>query len=297
MARPGFLVRVLASYVVDHDRACPYCHERRTAVVLRKYGLLQLRRCTGCHLLFRWPKDSLRMNTVYYQACYRQAGLTTELPDAEQAAALVEVGFRGTDKDFADKIALLRMLCSRGRVLDFGCSWGYGVAQLQSAGYESMGFEVSAMRAAYGRVRLGLEIVDSYSDIDRMSPGAFDAIFCNHVLEHLPTPRIAFERFARLLRPGGVVVAFVPNANGASARRLGSGWGPLVCERHTLALDRNFIETALTQYGFDVHVSSGPYRPTEILHRLNSGLRAERVDGDELLIAARRRASAPCAGL
>jgi SAM-dependent methyltransferase len=150
---------------------------------------------------------------------------------------------------------------------------------------------VSAVRTAYGREQLGLEILDSYHDIDQMSAGSFDAIFCNHVLEHLPAPRAAFERFARLLRLGGVLVAFVPNAAGESARRLGSAWGPLVCERHTLALDRDFVEAALTQHSFDVHVSSDPYHPYEIVHRLNNNLSTTRIEGDELLIAARRNAN------
>jgi SAM-dependent methyltransferase len=176
-------------------------------------------------------------------------------------------------------------------VLDFGCSWGYGAAQLRAAGYDAVGFEVSAVRAAYGREQLGLDILDSYRDIDQMPAGSFDAIFCNHVLEHLPTPRAAFERFARLLRLGGVLVAFAPNAAGESARRLGSAWGPLVCERHTLALDRDFVEAALTRHGFDVHVSSDPYDPDEIVQQLNEGFRTTRFDGDELFIAARRHAS------
>jgi SAM-dependent methyltransferase len=291
MARLGFAIRVLSAYAVDHDRACPYCHETRTAVVLRKYGLLQLRRCTGCHLLFRWPKDSVRRNTEYYQVRYRQPGLTTDLPGPEQVAALLATGFRGTDKDFADKIGLLRLLCPQGRVLDFGCSWGYGAAQLRAVGYDTVGFEVSAARAAFGREHLGLDIVDSYGDIDQMAAGSFDAIFCNHVLEHLPAPRAAFERIARLLRPGGILVAFVPNAGGESARRLGSAWGPLVCERHTLAFDRDFVEAALTRHGFDVHVSSDPYDPDEIVQQLNEGFRTTRFDGDELFIAARRHAS------
>lgn len=51
--------------------------------MLRKYGLLQLRRGTGCHLLFRWPKDSVRRNAEYYQGRYRQPGLPPALPHAQ----------------------------------------------------------------------------------------------------------------------------------------------------------------------------------------------------------------------
>jgi hypothetical protein len=63
----------------------------------------------------------------------------------------------------------------------------------------------------------------------------------------------------------------------------------MVCERHTLALDRHFIEASLPRHGFEVHVSSEPYRPREILRSLGTGLSAVHVDGDELLIVARRR--------
>jgi len=290
MARLGFLLRVASAYVTDRDRSCPYCCETRTAVVARKYGLLELRRCSGCRLRFRWPKDSVRRNAAYYQAQYRQRGLTTDLPNAEQLSRMVEAGFRGTEKDFAEKIEVLRKACPRGRVLDFGCSWGYGVAQLAAAGYNATGFELSAARAAFGRDHLGVDILDSYRDLNRVPAGHWDAIFSNHVLEHLPRPREVFAQFARLLRPGGVLVAFVPNAGGASARRLGSGWGPLVCERHTLAVDRDFIEPALCQHGFDVRVMSEPYRLDEIGDWKGRGRRAEREDGDELLIVGRRRA-------
>jgi 2-polyprenyl-3-methyl-5-hydroxy-6-metoxy-1,4-benzoquinol methylase len=296
MARLGFLLRVAGASVVDRDRSCPYCHETSTAVVVRKYGLLELRRCSGCRLRFRWPKDSVRRNAAYYQIRYRQRGLTTDLPDAAQLARLVETGFRGTEKDFAEKIALLRRLCPEGRVLDFGCSWGYGVVQLATAGYDAAGFELSADRAAFGRTHLGVDILDSYVALDQAPAGHWDAIFSNHVLEHLPTPREAFAQFARLLRPGGILVAFVPNAGGASARRLGSGWGPLVCERHTLAVDREFVEPALSQHGFDVHVTSEPYRLDEAGEWIGGERRTEREDGDELLIVGRRRADHAVAG-
>jgi SAM-dependent methyltransferase len=231
----------------------------------------------------------VRRNAAYYRCRYRQPGLTTDLPDAQELAALLGRNFRGTDKDFGEKIAVFHELCPRGRVLDFGCSWGYGVVQLNARGYETIGFDVSAPRAAYGRARLGVEILDSYEALDRIPAGSFDGIFSNHVLEHLPTPRIAFDRFARLLRPQGILVAFVPNAGGTAARHLRSAWGPLLCQRHTVALDRRFVEASLPRHGFEVHVSSDPYRPREILRSLDGGLRAKQVDGDELLIVARRR--------
>lgn len=40
---------------------------------------------------------------------------------------------------------------------------------------------------------------------------AFDVVLCKFVVEHLETPRLAFDEFRRVLRPGGVVAVLTPN--------------------------------------------------------------------------------------
>jgi 2-polyprenyl-3-methyl-5-hydroxy-6-metoxy-1,4-benzoquinol methylase len=291
MRRARFLGRIVVAHLWSEDRTCPYCGERRSSVVARKYAVLQLRRCAACSLMFRWPKDSPAFNAAYYEERYDQPGLTTGLPDDGEVARLVASGFRGTEKDFAEKIALLRSVCPGGRVLDFGCSWGYGTLQLRQAGYDVLGFEVGRSRARYGRDRLGVPIVSDPAALARLPAGAFDAIYSNHVLEHLPDPAAAFDTFARLLHPGGVLLAFVPNGSGASARSLGPEWGPLLCERHTLAIDAPFVEGALARHGFSVRTASDPYSVADVSQLLERGGSMAMQDGDELLILARRIAS------
>lgn len=41
--------------------------------------------------------------------------------------------------------------------------------------------------------------------------GAFDAIICWDVLEHLPRPELAMERFSDSLKPGGLIILKLPN--------------------------------------------------------------------------------------
>ena len=43
--------------------------------------------------------------------------------------------------------------------------------------------------------------------------GAFDAILCSEVLEHVPDPTKALDEFARLLKPGGKLVLTAPFAS------------------------------------------------------------------------------------
>ena len=57
--------------------------------------------------------------------------------------------------------------------------------------------------------------VDLVSDITAIpAPDAsFDAILCSEVLEHVPEPTHALDEFARLLKPGGVVILTAPFAS------------------------------------------------------------------------------------
>jgi SAM-dependent methyltransferase len=57
--------------------------------------------------------------------------------------------------------------------------------------------------------------IDLVSDITAIpAPDtSFDAILCSEVLEHLPEPTHALDEFARLLKPGGVMILTAPFAS------------------------------------------------------------------------------------
>lgn len=54
--------------------------------------------------------------------------------------------------------------------------------------------------------------IDLVSDITSIPEpdSSFDAILCSEVLEHVPDPTIALDEFARLLKPGGVLIITAP---------------------------------------------------------------------------------------
>jgi 2-polyprenyl-3-methyl-5-hydroxy-6-metoxy-1,4-benzoquinol methylase len=265
------------------DGRCAYCLSENTALIGRKFGVVQIRRCAECGLMFRWPKDSEIFNFNFYQSRYFEPE-ATELPAEADVSALAARNFAGTFQDRGKILGMLEMVKPPpATVLDYGCSWGYGLHQLSAMGYDSTGFEISKARAAFGRQTLKLNIIDSLDELDALPPARFDIIHSSHVLEHLPSLNGLFERFTRLLRHDGMLVLSAPNC-GDGVGGLREGWKPIVGEKHAMALDTMFFRNVLPRYGYNVVALTSPYKSED----LRAGASSHADNGAELLVVARR---------
>jgi 2-polyprenyl-3-methyl-5-hydroxy-6-metoxy-1,4-benzoquinol methylase len=98
------------------------------------------------------------------------------------------------------------------RVLDVGCGPGDMTLRV-NAGKENdvHGLEPDARRAAIARTK-GLEVFTGYLDdafiVDR---GTFDVLTLLDVLEHTAEPQPLVQLARRALKPGGLLIASVPN--------------------------------------------------------------------------------------
>ena len=255
MGKLAFGLKLIQKYIAGQDEDCPHCGSADTVLLQRKRGLLQLRRCNSCALLFRYPKDDSNENRSYYQKKYRQAEVT-DLPPEEEIPNHVATSFTKVGRDVSLHLRTIRDFAPHGRLLDYGCSWGYCVYQFREAGYEAAGFEISQPRVEYGRSMLGLDLT---SDVASLPDASFDVIYSAHVLEHIPNPALSFRNFQRLLKPGGQLILYVPNGAGEDARQLGAEWGPMVNEKHVLALTAEFFHRNLPAYGFSLKFASSPF--------------------------------------
>jgi SAM-dependent methyltransferase len=280
MGRLTFLAQSLSKLAAGQSKSCPYCGSERTELLQRKKIVVQLRKCANCCLLFRYPKDSFEDNFNFYQEDYVEKG-ATDAPPPETLPHHIETHFAEVGRDVSSHIALVRTLKPAGRLLDFGCSWGYAAFQFRQSGYDAFGCEVSRPRARYGRDNLKLEIFDSSKDIESQS---CDIIFTSHVLEHIPNPAEPFAEFRRLLKPDGLLVIYVPNGGGKSAQEYGTSWGPMIGEKHVLALTAEFFQHSLPEFGFSPEFSSDPFQDAPKPYALGPNLQ-----GDELLTICRRK--------
>ncbi|MEM1157469.1 MAG: class I SAM-dependent methyltransferase [Verrucomicrobiota bacterium] len=262
---------------------CPSCGGSKSQEVARKKLVTTLRRCHRCALLFRTPTTTVRENAGFYQQMYRQ-GFDSDVPTPETLHDLLAQGFKGSPKDYEPYIHVLEALnVPKGaRIFDFGCSWGYGTWQLQAAGYNVSGYEISRPRSSYARENLGIDTFLSLNDIPDHS---FDVFFSAHVLEHVPSVAEAVELARKKLRPQGIFLAFTPNGSKALRNRLPELWNNLWGQVHPNFLDdcyylKNFKQPLLM---------SSPYEYHQIRQWWESDTRDDRIilDGAELMAAVR----------
>jgi 2-polyprenyl-3-methyl-5-hydroxy-6-metoxy-1,4-benzoquinol methylase len=258
--------------------------------VRRKKLIVEILQCQTCHLWFRWPVDTLAENETYYQQDF--AGDTPQviLPSANELLALISRNFSGSPLEIDNKVRVLKSMRPGGRVLDFGCSWGYGTHQFRQHGFDAVGFEISRPRAEYGRTKLGLNVLDSLDELATFPAESFDIIFSNHVVEHLPDIGKSFAILTRLLKKDGFVFHVLPNFMGKRAR---SGyWVKWIGEDHPIAPAMPFFEVAIPRAGLTKPVfGSNPF--DDEMARALSGQPSDTLstEGDELLVYAHRSSS------
>jgi len=100
------------------------------------------------------------------------------------------------------------------RILEIGCSGGALLKNLKSQGFKELfGVDISEVAIELCRKR-GIENVQTKDGVDtRYMDSAFDLIIASDVLEHIETDAIALKEWYRVLRPGGILIVFVPAFN------------------------------------------------------------------------------------
>jgi SAM-dependent methyltransferase len=96
------------------------------------------------------------------------------------------------------------------RVLDLGCRYG-ALARTYAAGNDVVGVDVDREALAEA-AKLGIETV--WADVEEPLPfeeASFDVVVAGELVEHLRDPAALVGQARRLLRPGGRLVASVPN--------------------------------------------------------------------------------------
>jgi 2-polyprenyl-6-hydroxyphenyl methylase / 3-demethylubiquinone-9 3-methyltransferase len=105
------------------------------------------------------------------------------------------------------------------RVLDIGCGGGILAEAMAARGAQVTAIDMAAAPLAVAQIHLresGLEVEYLKSTAETHAearPGAYDAVTCLEMLEHVPDPSLVVAACSRLVRPGGEVFFSTINRN------------------------------------------------------------------------------------
>lgn len=201
----------------------------------------RLVRCRRCGLRYLNPRPAVESLDRYYPATYdpfARRGLSAGVKAWQYRRAVDE---------------LWPLLAPPARVLDLGCATGDLLQTVRERGNPNvLGIEPSPHAAAVAHDRYGLDVRTGQL-ADAAIPGAsLDAVLMSHVIEHLPSPSRTLTEIARILRPGGTVVLWLPNADSLAARYWGDAWIGYDAPRHLYTFTPATLTALLRRTGFVV---------------------------------------------
>lgn len=156
--------------------------------------------CSGCATVQLSPVPTDDDLARSYRDEYAKAGHIARDPQASRLA---------TKSLHASLVAGLQRHGAGRRVLDYGAGWGGLVIQLQAAGFDAVGYDLSEDMVAYSK-REGLPL--HVGGIDAVRERDLDAIVLASVFEHLNKPSEWLQTAHGLLRPGGLLITTQPTA-------------------------------------------------------------------------------------
>lgn len=139
------------------------------------------------------------------------------------------------------------------RVCDVGCGPGLMLSELASMGHDVVGVDPNPVALKAGRER-GLTMFEGHGEAfpDGIPMASLDALTMVQSLEHTRDPRLALSNAAARLKPGGLLIAEVPNHGCLSFRQRGAAWYHTDAGRHIQFFSPRSLEALMQQVGLNV---------------------------------------------
>jgi SAM-dependent methyltransferase len=216
-----------------------------------------LYRCSKCGFIFTQDPPDENISGKYYESA-------DYISHTDSSRTLFEKTYQ-----FVRKIMLRRkrnlVIRSAGKksgtILDIGSGTGHFLNSMKKAGWITTGIEINDEARKYASSSFGLNILPP-SALSTLPENEFDCITLWHVAEHLHDISGYFQRFSRLLKPGGSVIVALPNSDSFDSHHYGKYWAAWDVPRHLwhfnpstfshFAKREGFTVTSLSVLPFDV---------------------------------------------
>ncbi len=207
-----------------------------------------LQSCAACHSLFLNPLPSPDAISGFYPSQYwwsaARPGLLKRLE-----AIYRKVALRGHIRFI---MTALSGSPNGQRLLDIGCGSGTLIGLLKKRGLSVLGIDTSEEASQLAAHESDVRVIVGRLDQAGFGISSFDIVTMFHVIEHVTNPREVLGEVQRILKPGGILIAQVPNIDSWQFRWFGAKWYGLDVPRHVVDYSQQSIVKLLEDTGFSV---------------------------------------------
>ena len=185
---------------------CPLCSDRNFKILFRDFGYdhreYSIVCCSSCSFSYLNPQPTALELEKIYETYY---GETSESQETER-----HLHFRRPV--FEELVSFINSRRgSDSTLVDIGCGNGDFISIAREHGWNVSGAEISGPAVEYGVSKRGLNILQSSLIEFPFESAKFEVATILDVLEHLPNPKSTLKEIYRVLKPGGLLIARVPN--------------------------------------------------------------------------------------
>jgi SAM-dependent methyltransferase len=208
---------------------------------------------------------------VYYSASYFHGGVADGYADYLGSEATLRAEFRQTLRD------LLRLHPRRGRLLEFGCAYGFFLEEAKSHFDQVQGIEISADAVRFCQAR-GLDVRAGAVDHTTLN-GFYDVAVGLDVIEHVLDPQATVRMIASHMHPGSVLLMTTGDWGAPLARLSGPHWRLMTPPEHLSFFTVKSLRLILESAGFQIASCSHPWKRVPlslIMHQVQRMFRLKR---------------------
>jgi 2-polyprenyl-3-methyl-5-hydroxy-6-metoxy-1,4-benzoquinol methylase len=235
--------------------ACPVCHTVSSNIFLHVPDRFELARgeqyslvkCQKCTLIYLNPRPVEQASSVFYE--HEEYTPFVSAQNSNSGFDRLYQRARGHNNKWKRK-KIERQVPEKGRLLDVGCGTGEFIEEMARAGWQVRGLERDPRAAAYAVEKLKLNVVCGTLENMPAAAGSFDVVTMWHVLEHLYQPHKALMQIRDMLKPEGLLVIAVPNANSLDALFYKQNWVAYDAPRHLQHFNLKSLRSLCEMHNF-----------------------------------------------
>lgn len=201
-------------------------------------------KCTNCHVQFTNPRPSMEEIGPYYSF--------PEYYSHEDKAKTITQWIYQQVRSYSisKKVAFLKSLKKKGKLLDYGCGTGEFLAAAKKKGWKIAGIEPSEKARAQANQKLENRVVATIDELDKET--TFDIITLYHVLEHIHELRKTTKKILNHLKSTGYLIIAVPNPESWDAGHYGKFWAAWDVPRHLYHFNSESMYRFKDEFGLEL---------------------------------------------